>query len=693
MNDDQRNPQPRETNTQSETIRVAHPKSPPPGPTEAVIDIAHIYVPRCVASTFMRLTQHELPARFQSTVRDFGNFPLDDAKAECYALKKNHAAAPPIDVTRSYGGMYVLENGRHRLVAALCNRYTHMHARIHPGIQMPPPVLEDRRSSIEEPSEECPRSPISLPSAVLRPKTAYGGQRVGEASHPGPDYCDCKFGTECTHAEKHAHKVKGSPMTGEQRRAHEAAIKAGTATRGGGKPRYESCSHGVDCTDLACHAHEVAKAKTRARGAAREALIAEAVSNDEEKAAGVQDANTAVAEEKEAALKESSAASREKKEEEIQVVVPSKVETEVAVAQAALDALSVLTNNIDQGVTFSPTLEAQMADAPSAHTITFGMDEEEDDYTDMEEKHDEATKGDSEEEEPEDADGDDETDSDSDDEDPHHSAWLKQVAEERMEWLAIDEAHALATQEREVALRVAHAEVMTQVREYAALSAERKEKERVNAEHTADGVKLAKAILADEDDIDPLSKSSVVVYRDGDALTNSRIWEAFCEAIAKVIPCLDMSDEYLLNTPAAMRVREVCTVENSHTRRLTWFGIPLSKKKKLKHIATLPQLYKLASRVEIFDKLYTLLMANPNLGSRRTLDGSGVLLPSLSAAAWQVVINDKGFHHWVKEPLIMQWTVMHFVNQRHHLGIVGASGMSDESYPQLFRRQGSPGRS
>lgn len=680
MNDDQRNPQPRETDSRSESIRVAHPKSPPPGPEEAVVDIAHIYVPRCVESTFMRLTQHRLPARYQSTVRDFGYFPLDDEKAECYALKKNHAAAPPIDITRSYGGMYVLENGRHRFVAALCNRFTHIHARIHPGIQMPPPVLEDRRSEPELPAQECPRSPIRLPTTVLRPTTAYGGQRIGEASHPGPDYCDCKFGTECKHAAKHAHKVKGSPMTGKDRRAQEAAVAAGTATRGGGKPKYESCPHGVDCTDLACHAHEVAKAKTRARGAARDALVAEAVSNDNEKAAGEQDAHTAVAEEKEAAPEESSAVPREKKEEEIQVVVPSEAKAEVAVAKAASDTPVVFTTNVDLGVTFCPTLEAQMADAPSAYTITFGLDHEE------------------EEEDEEDETEDEETDSDSDDEDPDHIAWMKQVEEEnlvleRMEWLAIDEAHARAIQEREVAAREGHAEVMKQVHEYAALGAERKEKERLNEEHTARGVELAKAILADEDDVDPLAKSSVVVYRTGDRLTNSWIWEAFCEAIALVMPGLEMSDEYLLNTPAAMRVREVCSVENTHTRRLQWFGIPLSKKKKVKHIATLPQLYNLASRVEIFDKLYTVLMANPHLGSRRTLDGNGTLLPSLSAAAWQVVINDKGFKHWVKEPLIMQWTVMHFVNQRHHLGIVGASGMSEESFPQLFRRQGLPGRS
>ena len=65
--------------------------------------------------------------------------------------------------------------------------------------------------------------------AVRRPKTAYGGQRIGEADHPGPaKYCACKNGITCTHSE-HAHgkRVEGTAYTGGQRGYAERAARRG----------------------------------------------------------------------------------------------------------------------------------------------------------------------------------------------------------------------------------------------------------------------------------------------------------------------------------------------------------------------------------------------------------------------------------------------------------------------------------
>jgi len=680
-------PQPRETDTHDS------PRSRcPPSPEPTAIDIAQIYIPERVKTTFERLTQRQLPALHLSNVRCFDALPMDLAKARRYTSRSDHSTAPPIDVYRSYGGMHIVANGRHRLAAALCNRRTHIHALLHPGVHAPPYTTTNRWTR-SEPDEDpgCTDDPVVPPPATARPKTAYGGRRIGEASHPGPaEYCDCKYGEECKHPEHHAHKAPGKPLTGAARREQEAAVRAKANTRGGGKPTYVPCKHGAECLFLACHAHAVnASPKAASRGAAREALLNEALQNDEEWAAGEQDAHSDIAREREAALKESSPTSRENKETEEEKIVPSATRVAVAAARATSSAPRARTYNNDLfDNLFSPTLEAQMAALPATTQFTFGnltddqptpaatispadriLDTvtEEDEAPATEEKHNVGL-------------------------DP--------------EWRAINEARLQSAREAityrkqqldtwAVARGEAHERTMTKIREYAERRAERKKQAVLNREHTERGIAYAKQLLADEKLLDPLAKSTVIVYRTGDALTNSRLWDSLCRAIVAVVPFFNLADEHTLNQPATHRVSETCKVTNSTRKRLRIGRWKLGKKRKplVTSVATLPRLYNLCSEVEIFDKLYTLLMANPQLSSRRALDGNGTLLPSLQAAAWHVVTHAEGFTEWVKEPLIMQWTVMHFVNQRHHLGIVGASGMTDESFPQLFRNQGLLSRS
>lgn len=212
-----------------------------PGKASApTVAIQNLYVDHNVALRYKEITGRRFPAHLQHLVRNFGTAGVDCEKVLRYA--RLTTPAPPIDVMYGYGQLAVVENGRHRQLVAILRGEEYISCRVSAGRAYVPISTNEESDYIwaqrfAEPDDDT----YSVTSTAIvyqsRPKTMYGGQRIGEASHPGPPVNKVPRGNNAKKSKPNQSKVD-----------NRSAVAHTKATAGKSKPKPHqpsACEHGT----------------------------------------------------------------------------------------------------------------------------------------------------------------------------------------------------------------------------------------------------------------------------------------------------------------------------------------------------------------------------------------------------------------------------------------------------------------
>lgn len=160
-------------------------------------------------------------------------------------------------------------------------------------------------------------------------------------------------------------------------------------------------------------------------------------------------------------------------------------------------------------------------------------------------------------------------------------------------------------------------------------------------------------------------------------------------ALAAILPGVHWDEHAKTNLAGQFRSAEYVSLKNSSTHNLRlWFQRKGKSVDRGKEQVTLGTIFELSAECDIYTKLHEVLMLNPALMQRRVLDGEGCMLASLQSAAWQIVTHDAMYKTWIRKPDVVVQTIMHYINQRHHLAIKGSAVMSETDGRSVFRKQG-----